>query len=298
MNLFFEKFSIIIKLNYKLIFFKKNNFKYKTILTKTNKITIYYKIYRLKANNKFFLKTNNIKFKKPFFYNNTLFNNFFFQKKELLLMSTLNKKSNFLLMLQVFKNFLTEIEPTLSFITLYKKIILLNKYVMNVLYPSLNFYSFINILHQQRFFFIQNSLDTVLYSSYRFLFSKTYLNYKYIFEIFFNIFRFKKINFLVTYIKNLFKNVNFYKHQFLLFYIRCFFKLFSLDFFKKFGVIGVFLKFHGKIAKAGNSRKKKFLIQYGDISTSYKNNYIVEKFQINSFTGVVGCTAILCFNSK
>jgi len=224
------------------------------------------------------------------------YNNLPFLKLKNYSLTIKNKPVNFMFLLYALNNFLSNPEPVLSFLSVFKKIVLLNKYLLHTLYPSSNFYSFIQILNQKKLIIIQQNMDNVLFNNYRFLFSKSYLNYKYIFEIFYNIFRFKKINFLVTFFKDLFKNVNFYKHQFLLFYIRCFFKLFDLDFFKKFGVVGVFLKFHGKIAKAGNSRKKKFLIQYGDVATSYKNNYVVEKFQINSFTGVVGCTAILCYN--
>jgi hypothetical protein len=57
----------------------------------------------------------------------------------------------------------------------------------------------------------------------------------------------------------------------------------------------MFIKFHGKIGKAGNSRKKKFLIRHNFVSTNYSSNYLVEKFQINTFTGVVGCCIIFSF---
>jgi hypothetical protein len=140
------------------------------------------------------------------------------------------------------------------------------------------------------------TLDVQLYKKYYYIFNKNYFNYKYVFEIFFNAFRFKNINYLVIFIKDLFKNVNFYKHQFVLFYLRCFLKLLDLPFFEPLNVRGVFMKFHGKIAKAGNSRRKKFLIQYKKIGTCYDKNYLVEKFQLPSFTGVVGCTLILCYN--
>jgi hypothetical protein len=65
--------------------------------------------------------------------------------------------------------------------------------------------------------------------------------------------------------------------------------------FETFKIKGFYMKFHGKIAKAGNSRKQKFLIRYRTVSTSYSTNYIVEKFQMNTFTGVTGVSLILNF---
>lgn len=66
--------------------------------------------------------------------------------------------------------------------------------------------------------------------------------------------------------------------------------------FTKFNVLGLFIKFNGKIAKAGNSRKQKFLIKYNSISTNHTSNYLIDKFQIKTFTGVIGCSIILNFN--
>lgn len=60
---------------------------------------------------------------------------------------------------------------------------------------------------------------------------------------------------------------------------------------------GIFFKFHGKIAKAGNSRKKRFKIFYKQVSTTHKNHYIMDKFQLNTFTGVVGCTIVFSYRN-
>lgn len=97
--------------------------------------------------------------------------------------------------------------------------------------------------------------------------------------------------------RKLFKHVNFYKHQYLLYFFRFFFKCLGNKLFDLFNVTGLFMKFHGKIAKAGNSRRKKFLIRHNTISTCYENNYIIEKFQIVTFTGAIGCSIILSYKN-
>lgn len=184
---------------------------------------------------------------------------------------------------------------TLRYYPLYKYVFNISRYLVTYLYPNNFFFCFINFTHQKKFKMLEKPLHNALYNKYAYLFKKSYLNYKYIFEVFYNTFKYKNINYLVIFLKDLFKNVNFYKHQFLLFYLRCFMKLLGLPIFSQFNVNGLFIKFHGKIAKAGNSRRKKYLLQHQVISTAYKNNYIVDKFQLHSFTGVVGVTLILSF---
>lgn len=63
--------------------------------------------------------------------------------------------------------------------------------------------------------------------------------------------------------------------------------------FKLYGINGLYLRLHGKIAKAGNSRKQKYLLTYNSISTNQTNNYVIDKFQIFTFTGSIGCTILI-----
>lgn len=134
-----------------------------------------------------------------------------------------------------------------------------------------------------------------LFRKYRYIFSKNFKLYTFIYEIFYFVWKYKNISYLIFWIKKLFKNVNFFKHQFLLYFLRFFFKSLTRALYTRFNVNGMFIKFHGKIGKAGNSRKKKFLIRHNFVSTNYTSNYLVEKFQINTFTGVVGCCMIFSF---
>jgi hypothetical protein len=91
----------------------------------------------------------------------------------------------------------------------------------------------------------------------------------------------------------MFRVVNFFKHRFLLYFLRAAF--FNLDRTLVLPVRGLFIKFRGKLAQAGNSRRKRFLVGCGQISTSYGALYRVEKFQIKTFTGAIGCTIILAY---
>jgi hypothetical protein len=243
-----------------------------------------------------FIKTINIfKFNNNFLQINITKFNYNINLLITIVQDNLYLKKNLFIYFSFLNNFLIDDIRILKFYSFYKYILNIGKYLVNHFYPKNFFFSFINFTHQKRFSNLDETLYTVLFSKYIYLFKKPYINYKYIFEIFYNTFKYKNINFLVIFLKNLFKNVNFYKHQFLLFYLRCFMKLLNLPIFREFKVNGIFIKFHGKIAKAGNSRRKKFLLQHQVISTAYKNNYIVEKFQLHSFTGVVGCTLILSF---
>ena len=288
--LIIEKKLVYTKYFYTNDFFFYNNFifnnttnTYFNFLKKINKFLVFWKKY---SNLQYF-------FKNIFFLEKIFYNSYSFLKLKTPIFN--KNKTNVFIYFSFLKNFLFNKDPVLQFNCLYKYFLSIGKYLVNHFYPDKFFFSFINFIHQKKFNELDKNLNTLLFSKYSYLFKKPYINYMYIFEIFYNVFKYKNINFLVFFLKNLFKNVNFYKHQFLLFYIRCFMKLLELPLFKEFNVNGVYIKFHGKIAKAGNSRRKKFLIQHQVISTAYKNNYIVEKFQLHSFTGVVGCTLILSF---
>ena len=136
-----------------------------------------------------------------------------------------------------------------------------------------------------------------VFKKYKKLFHFLYKRHKYIYEIFYCVFKYKTLSYLIVWMRKLFKHVNFYKHQNLLYFFRYFFKILTIKLFNLFNVTGLFMKFHGKIAKAGNSRRKKFLIRHNYISTCYENNYLIEKFQIVTFTGAVGCTVILSYKN-
>lgn len=66
-----------------------------------------------------------------------------------------------------------------------------------------------------------------------------------------------------------------------------------MSLFKLYDINGLYIRFHGKIAKAGNSRKQKYLLTYNSITTNHASNYMIDKFQIFTFTGSIGCTIIM-----
>lgn len=104
---------------------------------------------------------------------------------------------------------------------------------------------------------------------------------------------YKNLKQLAQYLQQMFAAVNFFKHKFLLYFLRAVFV--SLNKRTNLPVRGLFVKFRGKLAQAGNSRRKRFLVGCGQVSTSYGALYRVEKFQIKTFTGAIGCTIILSF---
>lgn len=128
---------------------------------------------------------------------------------------------------------------------------------------------------------------------YRKLFNRPFKLYSYLINIFHTLVKFKNLNFFQNFIKRFFRHVNFFKHKFLIFYIRKCIRALSTSVFKFYGINGLYFRLHGKIAKAGNSRKQKFLIKYNSISTNHSNQYLIEKFQIFTFTGSIGCTILL-----
>ena len=175
---------------------------------------------------------------------------------------------------------------------LYKLLFGYSQYVLSKLTFIQNYYMFVKVANAPIFQF-HKQFDIFL--RYRFIFPKNSNHHLSVFEVFYISFKYKNLKFLIIWMKALFKKVNFYKHRYLLYFFRYLFKYLEDGLFKVFKIKGFYMKFHGKIAKAGNSRKQKFLIKYKSVSTSYSTNYVVEKFQMNTFTGVTGVSLILNF---
>lgn len=128
---------------------------------------------------------------------------------------------------------------------------------------------------------------------YKHVFPREYLKHSYINEALYIAFCYKDLRFLSEYLKTMFKDVNFFKHRFLIYFLRAVFSDFSVAQAHLGKSRGLFIKFRGKISQAGNSRKRRFLIGCGQVSTSQAASYEIEKFQIKTFTGAIGCTIIL-----
>lgn len=128
---------------------------------------------------------------------------------------------------------------------------------------------------------------------YRKYFPVKYTFHAHLLEALYIAMSYKNLSHLVTYLRQMFTAVNFFKHKFLLYFFRAVFS--ELNRCKELPVRGLFIKFRGKLAQAGNSRRKRFLVGCGQVSTSYGSLYRVEKFQIKTFTGAIGCTIILSF---
>jgi hypothetical protein len=128
---------------------------------------------------------------------------------------------------------------------------------------------------------------------YKHVFPRNYLRHSYINEALYIAFFYKDLRFLTEYLKRVFKDVNFFKHRFLIYFLRAVFNNFSIAQAQLGETRGLYIKFRGKISQAGNSRKRRFLVGCGQISTGHGARYEVEKFQIKTFTGAIGCTIVL-----
>lgn len=128
---------------------------------------------------------------------------------------------------------------------------------------------------------------------YKYVFPRNYLRHAYINEALYMAFFYKDLKFLADFLKKTFADVNFFKHRFLIYFLRAVFYNFSSAQTHLGKSRGLFIKFRGKISQAGNSRKKRFLVGCGQVSTSQAVTFEVEKFQIKTFTGAIGCTIIL-----
>ena len=128
---------------------------------------------------------------------------------------------------------------------------------------------------------------------YRRIFPKGYTEHAHLLEALYIAVQYRNLSYLVYYLQRMFKIVNFFKHKFLLYFFRAAFV--NLNHHNVPRTRGLFIKFRGKLSQAGNSRRKRFLVGYGQISTGYGSLYAVEKFQIKTFTGAIGCTIILSY---
>lgn len=144
-------------------------------------------------------------------------------------------------------------------------------------------------LVQRRYTSSRNSI----YNRYKHVFPRRFYRQVHLSEAIYVAFQHKNLNYLISFLKEMFATVNFFKHRFLLYYLRAAFSRLG----GKHGVPGIrglFVKFRGKLAKAGNSRRQRFLLTYGQVTTNYSDSYVIEKFQIKTFTGAIGCTIIMC----
>ena len=198
---------------------------------------------------------------------------------------------------KIFKKIFKKFNKQILFCYIYKYFYLIFNYLNKMLYGVDKNYFFFKTFHMKKLKRI-GSQKKLIFSKYRSIFPMNRVEHKAIFEIFYFSLKYKTLAYLVHFIKKLFKTVNFFKHQKLLFFLRFFFTFFKNELYMQFNITGVFMKFHGKIAKAGNSRKKKFLIRYNFISTCHTNNYLLEKFQIWTFTGAIGCTLVVSYKNS
>lgn len=134
-----------------------------------------------------------------------------------------------------------------------------------------------------------------IYNRYKHVFPRRFYRQVHLSEAIFVAFQHKNLNYLIAFLKEMFATVNFFKHRFLLYYLRAAFVNLNGR-LPVPGIRGLFIKFRGKLAKAGNSRRQRFLLSHGQVTTNYSDRYVVEKFQIKTFTGAIGCTIILCCN--
>lgn len=133
-----------------------------------------------------------------------------------------------------------------------------------------------------------------IYHTYKHIFPRFFYRQVHIFEALFMLIYYKNMSYMISYLKEMFSTVNFFKHRYLLYYFRAAF-LHANGIEGYPNVNGLFIKFRGKLAKAGNSRRQKFIVSYGHITTNQSDNYMVEKFQIKTFTGAIGCSIVFSY---
>lgn len=128
---------------------------------------------------------------------------------------------------------------------------------------------------------------------YKHVFPRGYNRDAYIAEALFFAFYYKDLKFLTGLIKELFTDINFFKHRYLIYFLRSVLNMFNETTGSFGSVRGLLIQFSGKISQAGNSRKRRYRISCGQVATNHSSSYQVEKFQIKTFTGAIGCTLIL-----
>lgn len=149
---------------------------------------------------------------------------------------------------------------------------------------------FISYAIEQRQFRANHTSPFIRYRKY---FPAQYTHHVHLLEALYVAMVYKNLLPFTQYLKKMFEAVNFFKHKYLLYFLRAIFNGFKRH--ANSPIRGLFVKFRGKLAQAGNSRRKRFLVGCGQVSTSYGSLYKIEKFQIKTFTGAIGCTVILSF---
>jgi hypothetical protein len=109
-------------------------------------------------------------------------------------------------------------------------------------------------------------------------------------------FRIQDPKLILNWIKQSLKKLTFWKYKILIRYLKFILWEFFLPRFKELGVLGVKLKFKGKVGVAGNSRSRSYSYRVGqtkqstlNIKTGYNFTYL------HTFTGVIGCHVWLYF---
>ena len=101
---------------------------------------------------------------------------------------------------------------------------------------------------------------------------------------------------ILNWIRQSLKKLTFWKYKILIRYLKFILWEFFLPRFKELGMLGVKLKFKGKVGVAGNSRSRSYSYRIGQtkqstlsIKTGYSFTYL------HTFTGVIGCHVWLYF---
>lgn len=157
---------------------------------------------------------------------------------------------------------------------------------------SFNRNTWLSVQERNSFRMLFNGRDSLAFR-YKYLFRSDYNVQGYLSEALFIAINYNDTSFFKHILKKLFKEVSFFKHRNLIYYLRSALNGLNDDLNVLPNVNGVFIKFRGKIAQAGNSRRRSFLIGFGEISTSHSSRYLIDKFQIKTFTGCIGCTIIV-----
>ena len=124
---------------------------------------------------------------------------------------------------------------------------------------------------------------------------KTTVCYK-ILKLFISSIVFKDTSILMWTIKNTFENVHYSKHKIYFVFWGSLVKKLLLDSFKKLGIFGVKLEFHGKLGVGGDSKKRSYYYHAGRCSNSTKIFKIDSSHSIfKTETGVVGFTYTLYY---
>jgi len=102
---------------------------------------------------------------------------------------------------------------------------------------------------------------------------------------------FKDSKLLTNIIREVFEFVHYSKHRMYFIFWRTIIKNIFFKYYKKLGVLGVLLEFHGKLAVGGNSKKRSYYYSFGRYSNSTKdlkvdssNNFYRTETGVSGFT--------------